>query len=40
MKVRKRYIGQHIDLNIGQYSRTVSVNFVYRFVDCISKEKK
>ena len=27
MKVRNRYAGQHIDLNMGQYSRTVSVKF-------------
>lgn len=40
MKVRNRYAGQHIDLNMGQYSRTVSVKFVYRFGGSISKEKK
>ena len=40
MKVRNRYVGQHIDLNMGQYSRTVSVKFVYRFGGSISKEKK
>lgn len=40
MKVRNRYAGQHIDLNMGQYSRTVSVKFVYRFGSSISKEKK
>ena len=40
MKVRNRYSGQHIDLNMGQYSRTVSVKFVYRFGGNISKEKK
>ena len=33
-------IWQHIDLNMGQYSRTVSVKFVYRFGGSISKEKK
>lgn len=40
MKVRNRYAGQHIDLNMGQYSRTVSVKFVYRLGGSISKEKK
>lgn len=40
MKVRNRYAEQHIDLNMGQYSRTVSVKFVYRFGGSISKEKK
>lgn len=40
MKVRNRYAGQHIDLNMGQYSRTVSVKFVYRFGGSISKERK
>ena len=40
MKVRNRYAGQHVDLNMGQYSRTVSVKFVYRFGGSISKEKK
>lgn len=40
MKVRNRYAGQHIDLNMGQYSRTLSVKFVYRFGGSISKEKK
>lgn len=40
MKVRNRYAGQHIDLNMGQYSRTVSVKFVYRFGGSINKEKK
>lgn len=40
LKVRNRYAGQHIDLNMGQYSRTVSVKFVYRFGGSISKEKK
>ncbi len=40
MNVRNRYSGQHIDLNMGQYSRTVSVKFVYRFGGNISKEKK
>lgn len=40
MKVRNRYAGQHIDLNMGQCSRTVSVKFVYRFGGSISKEKK
>ena len=39
-EVRNRYAGQHIDLNMGQYSRTVSVKFVYRFGGSISKEKK
>lgn len=29
-----------IDLNMGQYSRTVSVKFVYRFGGSINKEKK
>lgn len=40
MKVRNRYAGQHIDLNMGKYSRTLSVKFVYRFGGRISKEKK
>ena len=40
MKVRNRHAGQHVDLNMGQYSRTVSVKFVYRFGGSISKEKK
>ena len=40
MKVRNRYAGQHIDLNMGQYSRTVSVKFVYCFGGSINKEKK
>lgn len=40
MKVRNRYAGQHIDLNMGQYSRTLSVKFVYRFGGSISREKK
>ena len=29
-----------IDLNMGQYGRTVSVKFVYRFGGSINKEKK
>lgn len=40
MKVRNRHAGQYVDLNMGQYSRTVSVKFVYRFGGSISKEKK
>ena len=40
MKVRNRYAGQHIDLNMGQYSRTVSVKLVYRFGGSITKEKR
>lgn len=40
MKVRNRYAGQHIDLNMGQYSRTVSVKFVYRLVAASVRRRK
>lgn len=40
MKVRNRYAGQRIDLNMGQYSRSVSVKLIYCFGGSISKEKK
>lgn len=40
MKVRNRYAGQRIDLNMGQYSRSVSVKLIYYFGGSISKEKK
>lgn len=40
MKMRNRYAGQRIDLNMGQYSRSVSVKLIYCFGGSISKEKK
>lgn len=40
MKVRNRYAGQHIDLNMGQYSRTLSVKFVYRLAAVSARRRR